>query len=1123
MNQPQESDNNVKEETTVNTNLVAYTKILDRPFAVGITKANEDFYCSGSVKFNGFKFKELIDECRFIPKDYNFIPECISELNFSNITVTVSIRIQKKSKENATEQDKTTEIKLELASNIGTVKVSIEKTSEDNKSFYWTLIYEPKKQDQQKDTDNDSKIQAITDNSRGIKVGELIDSFCKGVLDLVGYDKVSLPEFIKNFTITGFTATNKPKIESKQNNASQDKKTSKEKNIDIAIVTNLGSVEVQTKEVTNNEEQSQNEKTWSITYKNNTTVNILNIPVVGELVNKISSDVTTTITNLYVKASKINQNEYTLTLGCNALGDDSYNVAVPLSSKKPKQQPEQQSQPKQQPEQQSEQQPQQDKQSESAFHGTTVWKKFDKPKKILILTIPKIGLRLDNGHIAILLDASLNVSPLTFSLNEAGIGVNLSKLTDIKFYLSGFGVSFDNGVLSISGGCSVSYDEQNTPKYSGVLSIRFKQIGLTAIAQYTKIKIKQENLENEENPENETKQEKETAAFCACFALLAPIGGIPAFFVRGLAGGFGYNERLILPSIEDVNKYFLIKAAMDGFKENLNPQSILEEHVKAEEGQYFLAAGLKFTSFELIEGCMLITASFGKDFELGILGLANISIPPKIKNKATPIAYAQLALKATIKPTEGIFSVAAQLTNESYIFSKDCKLTGGFAACAWFGDNEHSGDFVVSLGGYSPSYQKPSHYPTVPRLGVNWKVDNNISISGEMYFAVTPSNLMAGGKLCATYSQGDLKAWFIAYADIWMNWKPFKYAAKIGATVGVSYTAHFWFVKKTFSIELSADLYIEGPEFHGTMEISWYIISFTISFGGKKIEDKLEWNDFVDTFLVSDKQSSSTNRENLGNDILSISLEGIIGNTQNDGKGIDIVSPYQIGISGISKIPMNKDNNGKDIAGVIVKPVEKIIIKPSIDIIVKKIQTKANSIEIYSNEKKGPFNKCEFIKRKLPSALWIPEHIKDVQSVNELCIGKKIALDTEKKLKEATNFPVCETLWISLIDLAEKNIIPRSESFLFTNNGAKTNIFEHLNNSANTKIDVQKCTCEDFQEIETNELANKRNKYINEYLNKYKEKDKPEIQEIIDIHNFVNDAKTLFSEDFIKVTEINIE
>ena len=166
-----------------------------------------------------------------------------------------------------------------------------------------------------------------------------------------------------------------------------------------------------------------------------------------------------------------------------------------------------------------------------AFNGTAVWKKFDKPITILILTIPKIGFGLDNdGNIVILLDASLNVSPLTFSLNEAGIGVNISKLTDIHFYLSGFAVSFDNGVLSIAGGLSMGYDENKNPQYSGLLSIRFKEIGLTAIGQYTKI----------------IEDNKETAALCACFSLLAPLGGIPAFFVKGIAGGFGYNERLIL-------------------------------------------------------------------------------------------------------------------------------------------------------------------------------------------------------------------------------------------------------------------------------------------------------------------------------------------------------------------------------------------------------------------------------------------------------------------------------------------------------------------------------------------------------------------------------------------------
>ncbi len=1108
-NQNKVSDSESKQEPSkkeddsskVKCALVANIEILNQPFTVGITKDGENIYFGGSVKFNKFKFQDFIDSCSLdtcslIPKDYNFIPKCISDIELSGITVTVigNIKIPEKSKDNAPEQNKTTNTEIKLETNNEYIKLLTEKSIVENKeeSLYWTLTYGPKKQDQQKNTDNDSEIQVVTENDRGIKVGKLISDFAKGVLKPIGLDldTDSLPEFIKDFTITGFTATNKPPNDSKPSNSNQNEPP--QKFIDISIDTSLGSVEVQSSapeekpqnEIEDNSTKNSDKKTWSITYttpkdeKGNDIVNtdVLEIPVAGELVKTIDPTIKNTSINDF-KVTVSSDNGVNIILGCNVFGT-ACDVTIPLSKPAPT--------TTQQLQIQQNMLLKNSSSSGPAFNGTAVWKKFDKPITILILTIPKIGFGLDNnGNIAILLDASLNVSPLTFSLNGAGIGVNLSKLKDINFYLSGFGIGFDNGVLSIAGGLSAGLDENKNPQYTGMISIRFKEVGLTAIGQYTKI----------------ITGDKETASLCACFSLLAPIGGIPAFFVRGIAGGFGYNERLILPSIENVNDHFLVQAAMGSHSNNLDD---LRKNVNEEDGQYFLAAGLKFTSFELIEGCMIVTASFGNDCELGILGLADISIPPKAKNSAAPIAYAQLALKASIKPSEGFFSAEAQLTNESYILSKDCKLTGGFAAYAWFGDNKHSGDFVVSLGGYAPSYQKPDHYPTVPRLGINWKVDDHININGEMYFAVTPSNLMAGGKLCATYTQGDLKAWFIAYADILMDWKPFRYDVRIGASVGASYTLDLdpWLVKKTFSIELSADLHLWGPDLQGTVDISWYIISFTISFGGgNKQEEDLDWNGFINSFFASKEQAKSTNdvcRKELTNDnndpinkdILSISLDGVIGNTQDDCKGIDIISPYQLAISAISNIPMNKDKNGKDIGSVIVKPVKDKTITPSIE------------INITDPSKKNNFNdkfNHDFIRRKLPSALWIPENQTNIETVNEFCVGEKISLNIEKYLETATNFPNKKDLWISIQELAEKSLILKPTCF-------------DIKDGQEHELNVDNYTINEFSSnYEKDNLDNVRKDYIRSIYT--------DLQDLSSIDISFKNADTLFSEDFLKTDE----
>ena len=778
------------------------------------------------------------------------------------------------------------------------------------------------------------------------------------------------------------------------------------------------------------------------------TVNLLNMDVLGNLLGLFYPQ-----TNLDIEFSA---DESTLQINCEELSKGGFKIAI---SNPPSQSQQNQSN-------------QVEYSSGPVFSGTVEWYKID--KTISILKVSKIGFGAeyikkgndDVVNVAVLLDASLNISPLTISVNEAGIGVTLSDPIDVNFYLSGIGISFKNEVLSIGGGLSATVAKNNKGEiiiekgkpvydYSGMISIRFKEIGLTAFGKYSKV-VKIDPPETGD------------PSLCACFSLLAPIGGIPPFFVKGIAGGFGYNERLELPSIEDVNNYFLIKALDKGYDKDTDPKKALEKIVP-EKGQFFLTAGLKFTTFELLEGCMLVTVSFGNDFELGLLGCADISIPPKTD---IPIAYAQLALIASVKPSEGVFSVAAQLTNESYILSKNCKLTGGFAACAWFGDNIHSGDFVISLGGYAPSYPKPEHYPTVPRLGVNWKVDDNININGEMYFAVTPSNLMAGGKLCATYTLGNLKAWFNAYADILMYWKPFKYDITVGASIGVSYTVDLLFVEKTFSIELSADLRLWGPELQGTVHISWYIISFTISFGGdNKPEEDFSWEKFKATFLTED--------------VLSISIDGIVGKNLNTGnkEDIDLVSPHELGITFMSKIPMNWDDNGND-KGVHVRPVENA---NTSDCLLKTINFSTIITDTHGNDVTNKFDE-EKIKQKLPAALWGARTC--TGSLVELFVGKKLKLKKSTATDLKNQFPSVENLWIRLEDQNIDKLI--SEFFGFGN--------DKTLNLSQEEDPIQKLIDDEST------LAENRDSYL-KGLGLIGEKDH------IDISDFVQNAKSWLSEE----------
>jgi hypothetical protein len=119
---------------------------------------------------------------------------------------------------------------------------------------------------------------------------------------------------------------------------------------------------------------------------------------------------------------------------------------------------------------------------------------------------------------------------------------------------------------------------------------------------------------------------------------------------------------------------------------------------------------------------------------------------------------------------------------------------------------------------------------------------------------------MAGGSLQATWQDGNLKAWFNAGADFIVSWKPYHYDAYIQVNMGVSYTftVDLWVttVRKTISVDASADLHIWGPEFSGRAHIKLNVVSFDVTFGNAVSQQPqpIGWGDFKTSFLPNDNE-----------------------------------------------------------------------------------------------------------------------------------------------------------------------------------------------------------------------------------------------------------------------------
>ncbi|WP_287253203.1 DUF6603 domain-containing protein [Moorena sp. SIO4E2] len=498
----------------------------------------------------------------------------------------------------------------------------------------------------------------------------------------------------------------------------------------------------------------------------------------------------------------------------------------------------------------------------------------------------RIGLKYQDQKIWFLLDVALSAAGLTLSLD--GLSVN-SPLTEFKpeFNLKGLGIDYQSGSALEIGGAflrkQITKDGTTVDEYDGAAVIKSETFTLSAIGSYTQ-------------------DDKGHPSLFIYAVLDKPLGGPSFFFVTGLAAGFGYNRALKIPTIDQVVTFPLVEEAIHSNNGSSNTQdgatkltqelNKLQEYIPPETGQIFLAVGVKFTSFKTIDSFALLTVAFGKRFEVSLLGLSTLVAPPQAGK--TPVAEVQLALKATFLPEEGFLGVRAQLTPNSYILSKKCHLTGGFAFYSWFAPHEHNGDFVLTLGGYHPKFNVPAHYPRVPRLAFDWQVNSKLHIKADGYFALTASALMAGGHLQATWHSGHLKAWFNAGADFLIAWKPYHYDASIYVDMGVSYTwTDLW--THHITVDVGADLHIWGPEFSGIAHIHLWIVSFDVTFGASASQTPtpIKWDEFKKSFLPADS------------DICSVAVkDGLVRKVNQDDKSdLGVINPKHLCLVTNSVIP----------------------------------------------------------------------------------------------------------------------------------------------------------------------------------------------------------------------------
>lgn len=453
---------------------------------------------------------------------------------------------------------------------------------------------------------------------------------------------------------------------------------------------------------------------------------------------------------------------------------------------------------------------------------------FSVEKTFGVFTIHRVGLQYvpEGNVLQVGLDAQIALGPLTFDLLGLTLG---SPLTTFQphFGLRGLGVSYALPLLRIDGALYALPADQLGDgvafQYDGVAVVQAPTFTLAAVASYA--------------------QEKDGSPSLFVFGQLrVPMGGPPAFSVTGVMGGFGFNRALTLPTPDQVPAFPLL--ALGTAADPARVLDILEGRtappgggaptawIRPRTGEHWLAFGVEFTTFELIEGRALLAAELGTELVFALLGVATLRLPRKAPEAETYVR-AELEIDAVLRPAAGSFALTALLSPDSYVLAPAARLTGGFAVSAWFGPDPRAGQFAFTIGGYHPAFTPPAGFPQVPRVGLSWAVSELVTVTGSAYLALTPSCAMAGGSLEVVYHSGPLRAWFTAHTDVLVAWHPFSFLADVGVSIGVAYTLDVLGITKTLSASVGASMTLWGPPTGGTVTVHLWFVSFTVDFGAR--------------------------------------------------------------------------------------------------------------------------------------------------------------------------------------------------------------------------------------------------------------------------------------------------
>lgn len=328
---------------------------------------------------------------------------------------------------------------------------------------------------------------------------------------------------------------------------------------------------------------------------------------------------------------------------------------------------------------------------------------------------------------------------------------------------TGIGASIDGG--SISGGGFLSRDEA-TGRYTGALELQVFSIGVKAFG-----------LLDTRFPDG-----TEGVSFVVVIvAEFTPIQLGFGFTLIGIGGLLGLNRSVDAQALGDAVRTGSLEHLLFPRNPVQDAPAIIHDLgtvFPASRGHYIFGPMAKFGwgTPTLISADIGIVIEFPGP-RLAVLGVARMQLP----SPELALLRLQMAIAGLLDFPAKVFSLDAGLYDSTVA---GFTVTGDMAYRLGFGSNAK---FLLSIGGFNPSFDGPPGFPELRRASVELGLNGNPSLVASGYFALTSNTAQIGAKVELRASGFGIRLHGFLGFDALFVFAPFSFAASFSAGMRVSF------------------------------------------------------------------------------------------------------------------------------------------------------------------------------------------------------------------------------------------------------------------------------------------------------------------------------------------------